>query len=253
MDTNLWKIERKKYKYAKEMFLILIFAGISIGIISINLFSESFRATMNYDELSWFKLTDSYFFIKMLLSPILLASIVGRSVELENENNMWKVIKSSGVNLKNIYYTKFFYCIRKIFLYQILEWFMVLVFIIYFGPVTDFPVIRIALSFISQFSISFLLASVHYFISLKWESQLISVSAALIGTLAGIIFLFLPNIFSLVNPYSWYGRLMAIGYDYSTSSSPNIYLHQFEFKLLFLPVVLGVIILFLGSKMKEDA
>lgn len=246
---DLMKIEKRKYKNSREFLIFLLLCIITIGIISINLFSNSFKTTMNNSHHSWYKLFDSYFFIKTILSPIFITSVVGKAIEIENNNNMWKIIKSSGVKFNKIYYTKFIYCLIKIFVYQLLEWILVISYIKFFGLRTSFPLQRMLFSFLTQFCVSFLLCSIHYVISLKWSNQLISVSIAIIGSLLGILSLLLPDIFSLLNPYSWYGRLIVLGYDMTTK---NTYIMEFEYKFLFLSLIIGILINLIGPRLKGE-
>lgn len=247
MNSKMLWLENKKQKGSKELLVFIALMIISLAVISVTLFSSSFRAEMNESQFAWGKLISSFIFIKVILLPIFIASVVAQSTELEDAHDMWKIIKSSGVSLKKIYYVKFLYIMIKLTGYQCIEYLALVIFITSGGLEQTAPYVMLVSIFISQLLISFFLAAIHFAVSLKWENQLINTALAILGGLSGIICLLLPELASHLNPYSWVGRLMPLGYSITKDTSLPYFI-PFDPSMALLSLILGSILLFLASR-----
>ena len=242
MRENLFAIEKRKYRGVWEVLFFALVSAVSLGIAAANLYAGGDGDAL-FRRLS---AVDSFLFIKIIVEPIFLAAVAGRSVEIESDRDMWKMIRTAGIDLDKVYATKFCYSLSKVAVYQAVEWAALLVLISVWVP-GPLPWGRIVFSYAGQFCVSFLLLAVHYVLALRRGEARTSAAVALVGTLAGLIFLFLPDVFSLVNPYSWYGRLMQVGYDY-TGGEPVRYLMALSYGIPIVAVLLGVAVLYGGIK-----
>ena len=251
MRTSLLKLEVLKDRGTKGILATLLVTLVSIGFMSVTFFSSDFRSTMDTSEFAWPKLLDNILLMKVIIMPVFIASIAGRSVEIEDAHNMWNLIKSSGVSLQKLYFTKFLYCALKLFIFQIIDWIITLSFIHLGGMTQQAPLLLISTTFVSQLAISYMLLAIHYVLSLKWSNQLISTAISIIGALSGIIFLLLGSEFSSFNPYSWMGHLMTIGTE-KTADGWNMYFIDQDPKIFILSLIIGTLILIVGSKLMRS-
>ena len=244
-------LERRKFK-GSFLFWFFTFAFIAtLGFLSLNMLSGKFSQGGGENPMAWLQILDQYFFTRLILYPILIAAVIGQAVSIENDNNMWKVLYSSGLDFKKIYRVKFFNIYLKFFLFQCLEWIAFILYAKAVGVTAAIPIGRFVLYFSTQLSITFALLSIHYLLSLKWSNQLISTSISIIGSLLGIIFVFLPKEISFINPYTWYGTLMSIRYipkngEWLQSVWP------LNYTSIFLGLVLGLSVFLFGAKIKGE-
>lgn len=247
-NRSLFNLEKKKYKGIKLSLIFLIFLIISIGVIGTTLFSKDFQMTMNSTGHSWDSIFDGYFIFKVILNPILLALLASKSVELENQGNMWKFLKTCGVDLKEIFIIKLKYIFSLYFLYQLIEWVVIIGIARLIGLKESLPIYKFLIKFFSQLSISFLIMVFHYLLALRFENQLITISVSLIGTLIGIMTLYISKFISYIVPYSMYGLLTGLQ---STVESPGVF-KTISLPLNYLPLIiatiLGLLLYTLGKK-----
>ncbi|RVU55556.1 ABC transporter permease [Anaerosphaera multitolerans] len=253
MDINIYKIEKKKYKGSNLALMLLFFIVLNLGLIGTLIFSREFQSTMNFTGYSWLNIMDSYFMYKVILNPILLSVLVSKSVDMENQGNMWKYLKSCGVDFKKIYKVKFQYIFRLYFIYQCLEWLMIIILSKSIGLRETMPIYRMSIYFVKQLSISYLLMAIHYLAAIKWENQLVTISISLIGTVVGVISMFLPIVFSNLVPYSWYVTMISLQYNYVARNEYYISIRDVNYFPLLIAVVLGTVFYKLGEKYFKEA
>lgn len=242
------KIERKKYKGLKLPLIMILFTLVNIALAAMSMFSSSFTDEMNTSGYAWLLIMDSYLLYTVLISPIFLAMLTSRSVELENHGNMWKVLRVCGVELNEIYTSKFAYIFKFYLFYQVINWLAQFLMAKYVGLTETIPYFRFAIVFLSQIAITFMIMSFHYVLSLRWSNQLISISVSLLGTILGFVSLLLPRIVSDLIPYSWYGALAGMGTEFVRKGVWNRFELPINYRPLILSLIIGIIIYSYGKK-----
>lgn len=200
---RLMKIEWQKYRGSHIVALLLVPIILTILISFMNGFSTT-------EPLQWDILMMGQNMIKIIYMPVFLASLASIAVQLENRHDMWKVLQTSGVSMKKLYAVKYLLIAGLYSLGQIAEW-LVLIGLSRFKGVTQaIPWERFGLALLSQFVISLAILTLHYWLSYRFSNALVSLSISLIGSLAGLITIFISQMLMWVIPYSWYGFLMLV-------------------------------------------
>lgn len=209
MTNNIKKIlvENNKYRRLYLPIIFLLFLSMDVGMVLITASNPAFQSTMNY---AWLQLIDSYLMAKLIFTPTLLAVVISRVVDIENSGNMWKVLKTSGWTTGEIFDIKFLSIFIKYAVFQALEWVLLLQIGKKVGITMQIPVERFIVIFISTMAISFAIMTIHYFLSMRYENQLIALAFGVCGSLTGIIGTLLPISISRFIPYSYYAHLLTI-------------------------------------------
>ncbi len=203
---KLYKIEKAKFNKKRFFILSLIYLFITLAIVLIQFRSASSKE----DILAYYSAYEASIFMKNILSPIFLASLISNAVQVENNHNMWKVIRGIGFSLKDFYLVKFMYVFGKVILLYIFEWILIYGVCRVIGVNAIFPLHDVLIKLIACISISFCIMSFQYLISLKYNNQLIALSSALIGSLFGIVCILVSRVLMHINIYSWFGFLLQI-------------------------------------------
>lgn len=246
MNINLRKIEKLKYKNDKNFLIFAIALAASMVYVAIMLFDKSFLSKEN----QWLNLLDNLMISHVIIYPLFIASLVSKSVEIENSHNMWKIIYTCGIDHRKILIYKILNIFKKISYYQIFEWIVFICFSRLKGVKEEIDLERFIIYFLSQIAITSLLMAIHYIISLKNSNQLVSISIAILGTLTGLMGLFFEKI-SLINPYSWYGKLSSIEYTIIDKNTFTSSIRPINYETLILSSILACILLIYALKIKE--
>lgn len=240
MNFNYYKIEMAKYNKFKMLIFYLFVLMASISFVAVTINNQIAVTDTNKIFIQWYKIFDSYFFSRVILYPIIISSLASRVISVENENNMWNIICASGIKLELIHKIKFMYVFEQLLILQVLEWACIFIISLSVGISGQIPYYRLFVYFFSQLAISTFLMALHYILSLKWKNQLISVSAAILGSLTGLICVFLPKIFSVINPYSWYSNLLSVNFVRSGDKFIEN-LRDINYMIIFLALICSII------------
>lgn len=247
----MWKtlqIEAKKYR-GLPIFRLL---GLSIvGTILVALMSVfSIKSSEELaDPISIHLVMSSMAFIKVIILPVILASLASMAVQLENRHKMWNVLRSSGVSYASIYRVKFVYLYSCYLLSQLLEWIIITVILKQRGFTGLVSLSDITLYGLSILGISGFILLGHYLLSLRWNNQLLSLSVAILGSLMGIIILLISKEMMKWIPYSWYGFLMTVDYVKVGDQFVKT-LRAVELYPLMASVILGLFFYHIGKRME---
>lgn len=243
-------VERRKYRRLYIPVIFLLFLLIDISMVSLTALNSNFQSTMNQPEShAWYTLMDSYLMAKLIFTPILLAVVISRVVDMENDGDMWKMLKTSGWSMEEIFDIKFFSIFARYIIFQVLEWLIFINIGKKVGIIMQLPIERFTIILISIIAISFFIMTIHYYLALKYENQLIGLAFGVVGSLVGIIGAFLPFSISKLVPYSYYAHLITlkhvkVGEGQFIANIVPIRLYPFVISLL-----LGVFV-FLWSRRK---
>lgn len=205
---RLFKIETKKYRGLPVFRLLFVAVVMSLIFSCIQIFDAKNPADLA-DMAKLYSVFDSVDIIKIIVQPIILASLASLAVQVENRHKMWKVLTSSGVAYKSIYSVKFFYIYGAYLIMQVLEWLLTFALIKWRGYTVSLPMGRMLLYGLSVLGISAVIMLIHYILSLRFANQLISLSVAVLSSLVSIILIFISKAVMYVVPYSWYAFLMS--------------------------------------------
>ncbi|CRH90743.1 Uncharacterized protein conserved in bacteria [Chlamydia trachomatis] len=203
---NLYKIEGNKYRGKRLFLLIALFIFLEFMIYGVQLFYRQSSALS--PQQSILLSLDAASLYHVVLLPIFLASLASISVQIESHHQMWKMLLMTGVGFQTILVTKFRYIFEKVFLMQVINTALFCGLLYGRQLLVAMPWGRFFLVNLGTILISLAILLVHFVLSLSFSNQLMSLSIALIGSLVGIIFIFVPAPFYLVSPYSWYGLLI---------------------------------------------
>lgn len=241
----LYNIERKKFIQNRFIFIFAIY-------LLINLFICGLQVRNNFDkstQIAWYMLFEASIFIKVIICPIMIASIVSYSVQVEHNNNMWKILKSSGVSFDKLFIVKFIYIFQKFILVYIIEFLIIYVFGKVCGITSSFPFIDSFKKLIGIIIITFTISMLHYLISLYFSNQVISLSVAIVGSLMGIISIFISKVLMYLFVYSWFGFLMQVDFVKSLDVF-NISLRELSLYPIFAGLILGTILFVIGKNIE---
>ncbi|MGT2754517.1 ABC transporter permease [Streptococcus ovis] len=247
----MWKalqIETKKYRGLPVFRLLGLSVVVTILVTLMSIFDIKGSKELA-DLMSIHLVMSSAAFIKVILLPIILASLASMAVQLENRHKMWNVLKSSGVSYAHIYRVKFIYIYSCYLLSQLLEWGIIAVILKQrgFNGIVSFG--DVALYGVSMLGISGFILLGHYLLSLRWSNQLISLSVAMVGSLMGIIILLISKELMKLIPYSWYGFLMTVDYVKVGDTFVKT-LRPVELYPLLASVLFGILLYSVGKRMK---
>lgn len=245
---KLFKIETKKYRGLPIFRLLFISLVISILFSCIQIFDSKTSADLA-SLAKLYGVWDAVAMVKIIVQPVILASLVSIAVQLENRHKMWKILTSSGVDYKSIYAVKFIYTYGAYLIMQVLEWLLTLALIKWRGYTVSLPIGRLVLYGLSILGISAVIMLIHYILSLKWANQLISLSVAVLASLMSVIMIFISKATMYVIPYTWYAFLIA--------SQPEkvgdkfIYrIAAFDYYPLIASIILGLVLYQVGKRVK---
>lgn len=245
---KLFRIEMRKYRGLPVVRLLGLSIIINIAICSLVIFQVK-GADQLGDIVNLYRVFDNNAVFKIIVAPIVLASLASMAVQLENRHKMWKVLQGSGVDYYSIYTVKFAYIYFYYTVSQVLEWLIILLLVKIHGFTVSIPLERLGLFALSMLLVSAVVLLFHYILSLKWSNQLISLSIALVGSLVGLIILFISKVSTHVWIYSWYGLLMSVDMERVGNEFVG-HLRAFYAYPLVASLILGTILFQLGKRVK---
>lgn len=241
---TLYLMEQKKYQKSRLLIIFSVYLLINIFMTVIQ-----FRNGVNKEGvLIWYSIFDANSIFKVILCPIMLASLIGYAVQVENNHNMWKVIRSTGTDLKDLYTIKFMYFFIRVVLLFVLEWLIIYFLSIGLGLKAAYPLVDSLIRFGGTVLISFMIMAVHYCLSLKFSNQVVSLSVAVICSLIGVITLLISVMLMRVFIYSWYGYFIQIQYSRVNNEFVGV-LNPISL-YPYLSLIIGLIIFEYGKKIK---
>lgn len=245
---KLFKIESQKYRGLPIFRLLFVSLVISILFSCIQIFDHKTVADLA-SLAKLYGVWDAVAMVKIIVQPVILASLVSMAVQLENRHKMWKVLTSSGVDYKSIYAVKFCYIYGAYALMQILEFLTVATLIKMKGYTVSIPIGRMVLYGLTMLAISGSIMLIHYLLSLKWANQLISLSVAVLASLMSVIMIFISKATMYVIPYTWYAFLMASQLE-KVGNKFIYHIAAFDYYPLIASVILGLVLYQVGKRVK---
>ncbi|MBU5669758.1 hypothetical protein KQI68_07910 [Peptoniphilus sp. MSJ-1] len=233
-------IESIKFKHLKIniLFLLMFFAHIFIVLFM------GFDKSFINDKLPVYSLIDSYLIFSTVFNPIILSSIVKRTIEIEDKNNMWKIQLISGENINKILFNKIKLISKKLILTLILEFILILIiaakstyFNINFDLVSRFLLIFFSILFINIFTIL-----IFTIMEMKVTSIYFTSFFSIVGALSGIICMLTSKILCFINPFAWQCTLINISFirendKFIKLMNPQQYL---TFSITFILCIIGI-------------
>ncbi len=238
-------IENLKYKRSKTRRLYVLFAGISLFITNIHLFYE--MKDIKNAGVFVFTNLHSFLFMQVLFIPLLIGVITSKSVELEEQGSMLKVIISSGMSLSKLYTTKLFHIMKNFTGYVVFLWMVIITEISLLGfPCFTMPT-RLLRMFFSFIAISYFIMIIHYNIAMITRNHLLNVALALLGSLLGFLSLFFMKF--PVLPYSWYALISSVVYIRNADGNFSLELIDITLLPATISVLFFILLYIVGKKL----
>lgn len=213
-------IESLKFKHLKINILFLLMFFAHVFIILFMGFDKSF---IN-DKLPVYSLVDGYLIFSIVFNPIILSSIIKRTIEIEDKNNMWQIQLILGENINKILINKIKLISKKLIFTLILEFILILLiacrsinFNLNFELVTRFLIIFFSVLFINIFTIL-----IFTIIEMKVTSIYFTSFFSIVGALSGIISMLTSKTICFFNPFAWFSTLINISYIRKNDKFINI-------------------------------
>ncbi len=239
------KIENLKYKHSKIKMIYFLFAIITLFITSVSIFKS--KSEIIDTNIMLFSSLHSFLFMQVLFLPLLIAIITSKSVELEEQGAMLKVIISSGISLNKIYDIKLFHILKSFTIYSSFLWIFIIGELKLLGFPCFFMLSRVLTMFLSFIVISYFIIISHYNIAIIKGSHLFNLALALIGSLLGFISLFFMQ-FPII-PYSWYSVISSVKYIKNSNNHFTLELINISLLPASISVILFIILYILGKKL----
>ncbi|MBG9979581.1 hypothetical protein HZY91_02390 [Facklamia sp. DSM 111018] len=246
MNIDLNQLERSKYSSVMfiiiSVIILIVNVGACIPILGNGVESEHI----------WFSLMDAFAFFQLILAPLVIASLYTLCVQVENKHNMWKIIKSSGIDLNRVFHIKFWFIQKKLIALYLLQLLTLIIVGKSLGIQLPIPWLDLGFYALSLIGINFALSAVHYYLALRFENPMLGMAIAVFGALSGIGFSLISKMLTYFVPYSWYSFLIRIQHNFVDGKltqhliSPNIY-------PLLASIILGIIFYQLGQKVEVEA
>lgn len=238
-------IEKMKYKHTKTNLIYFLFALATFFVCNLHILKN--KDQILDSTLMLYSSLHSFLFVQVLFLPLLIAIITSKSVELEEQGDMIKVILTSGIDLGKIYDTKLFHLLKSLFLYVSFLWLTIIGELSLFGFDCFTMPARLLGTFLSFIFISSLILILHYNIAIVLRKHLLNLSFALLGSLLGFISLFFMK-FPII-PHSWYALVSSIAYVKTQGNHFNITLISIPAQPGVLSFILCLLLYCFGKKL----
>ncbi len=236
-------IERKKFKRLGINYLYLIIFLSHIFLI----FLMGFRKSFIKEEYPLFILIDNYLVIGIIFNPIIISSIVKRTVEIEEKNNMWQLQLSFGEKISKILLDKFKILSVRLFLMQIIEWIIIMA--IANRSLNFFidreVLIRILNLFFSQLFINQVFIILFMVLEMKLAKTYITSFVSIVGAFTGIISMLSSKILCFINPFAFSASLINLSFQKSSDKFIRILEPQQYITLIisFVVMIFGMVLI----------
>lgn len=236
-------IEYKKFKNLKINLLFLIMFLAHVFIVLYSGLSKSFVE----NKLPIYFLIDNFIIFSLIFNPILISSLVKRTIEIEEKNNMWQVQLSFGEKINNILFNKIKIISRKLIGLLIIE-FILILFLARnsnFFLIDSEIIIRLILLFFTILFINLFLLVLFTILEMKVGQVYFTSFLSIVGSFTGIICMLTSKILCFINPFAWPASLLNISFIRENDKfiqvlNPGQYI---TILIAFISLVLGIIYL----------
>lgn len=212
MKTHkLYAIEGKKYQFTRLYGLIALFIAFQGMIALVPLFKLDPSGFSN--SMIWHRIMDGQGIISVIISPIFLATLTSYGVDLEHRHNMWRVIQSSGLSYVQVYKVKLLFLLNHVALYVLGSCLLTYALARLKGVTASLPLVDTLYHVGTVLVVSFALSLVHYCLALRYKNQMVTLAVALVGSLSGMMSVFISELLMKLNPYSWYAYAVRMNSD----------------------------------------
>ncbi|MDD7352596.1 MAG: hypothetical protein PUG84_03945 [Peptoniphilaceae bacterium] len=238
---------KKNKKLGINFLLLIIFASQTLIPVGV-----TFSRTALNSAYFLYELLDAYFFISLLVNPILISSLAKKVIEIEEKNNMWQLQIRLGEKVTDILLNKFKNLSSKLLLLQIIQWILLIVLSEkskYFVFNMD-VIIRLLLLFIAILFINLFFLALFMILEMKTKKVYLTSFLSIIGALSGIICMLTSRLLSYINPFAWISCLMNISYIKEGDKFIKI-LNPLQYYIPIIALLFLVISIFYMKNMKK--
>ena len=205
---------------------------------------SAFLASAAPDGFAWKMLLDGLGFAVILISPLLLAVLASRQVEMEHLGNGWLLSATSGVTPGRLCRAKFLALGTLVVTATILQSLLLIAFGFLAGITAPFPLEHWSGYTASAVVINLVVLAFHLLLSARVENQLVCLGVGVVGVFIGTFGAAFPDWLSYLTPWGYYSLAMPTDYV----GMEFVYLDPPYLSILALAVVGGSLFLFITGR-----
>lgn len=202
------KIVANEFSKMRHLRIGLIVALLMFGVAGLAVFqatgSGMFSRPDDPDSFAWKTLLGSLSFGVALISPVLLAVLASRQVEMEHLGNGWLLSATSGVTPGRLCRAKFLALGTLVVTATILQGFILIAFALLAEITSPFPLEHWLGYTASAVVINLAVLALHILLSARIENQLVCLGVGVVGIFTGVFGSAFPDWFSHLTPWGYY-------------------------------------------------
>lgn len=242
------KILANEFAKMRHLRIGLLVALLLFGVAGFTAFLASgsgmFSRLEDPDGFAWKMLLDGLSFAVILISPLLLATLASRQVEIEHLGNGWLLSATSGVTPGRLCRAKFLALGTLVVTATILQSLILIAFGLLAGITSPFPLEHWLGYTASAVVINLAVLAFQILLSAKIENQLVCLGVGVVGIFFGTFGPAFPDWLSHLTPWGYYALAMPTDYV----GMEFVYLDLPYLSILALAVVGGSLFLFITGR-----
>lgn len=234
------KILANEFAKMRHLRIGLILALLLFGVAGLT----AFQASASPDGFAWKVLLDGLGFGVIMISPLLLAVLASRQVEIEHLGNGWLLSATSGVTPGRLCRAKFLALGTLVFIATILQSLILIAFGLLVGITSPFPLEHWSGYTACAVVINLAVLAFHLLLSAWIENQLVCLGVGVVGVFIGVFGSAFPDWLLYLTPWGYYPLAMPTDFV----GMELVYLDLPYLSILALAVVDGSLFLFITGR-----
>lgn len=237
MTATLIRVEIAKLRRLRLTWLLLLTTAANVLYCSSPLFSASARRYWNQPGGAWDAYLVQYVMGTALFTPIAIAIVASRVVDIEHAGNGWRLSSVIGVTRGALCRLKWVTLAPIVLALRVIEVAAVLALPALLGmpAVTNLGVwVRTAAVMVVT---TLALLAAHLWLAARIESQLVGIGIAVLGGFLAMFSMLLPPVVALLTPYGSFAAVLP--YTYSSSGIIAISPHYLPWGLWAAALLVG--------------
>ena len=218
----------------------LIVALLLFGVAGLT----AFQASASPGGFAWKVLLDGLGFGVIMISPLLLAVLASRQVEMEHLGNGWLLSATSGVTPGRLCRAKFLALGTLVVIATILQSLILIAFGLLVGITSPLPLEHWLGYTASVVVINLVVLAFHLLLSARIENQLVCLGVGVVGVFIGVFGSAFPDWLLYLTPWGYYPLAMPTDFV----RMELVYLDLPYLSILALAVVSGSLFLFITGR-----
>ena len=201
------KIVANEFAKMRHLRIGLIVALLLFGVAGLT----AFQASASPGGFAWKVLLDGLGFGVIIISPLLLAVLASRQVEIEHLGNGWLLSATSGVTPGRLCRAKFLALGTLVVIATILQSLILIGFGLLVRITSPFPLEHWVGYTASVVVINLVVLAFHLLLSARTENQLVCLGVGVVGVFIGVFGSAFPDWLLYLTPWGYYPLAMPNG------------------------------------------